>query len=213
MGKIIRRLVATMAKQVSKAPQYALSTTHILQCVTDVWRAEIRSSLLPDVSMGAHQHIFGKTRWAPPRSSSKGKEGGKGILSCPCFLHWVSIQHSQQHKRGFRMLNGCLPICRPGTVGAVFTILQQELQNHAHIHLGKTQVWNRGGVVPVGIEQLMRLARRVKPDAVVWRAYTDLRLSQGSGFWGSLLANLSAALVGEENPGTSNTLPMDSLVG
>ena len=75
---------------------------------------------------------------------------------------------------------GSAAVCRPDRVGAVFAILQQELQSHAHIrlHLGKTQVWNRGGVVPVGIEQLTRLARRVKPDAVVWRGDTELPLSQ-----------------------------------
>ena len=47
-----------------------------------------------------------------------------------------------------------------------------------HFLDAETQVWNRGGVVPVGIEQLTRLARRVKPDAVVWRGDTDLPLSQ-----------------------------------
>ena len=52
-------------------------------------------------------------------------------------------------------------VCRPDRCGAVFTILQQELQSHAEIqlHHGKTQVWNRGGVVPSGIEELTRMAQ------------------------------------------------------
>ena len=96
-----------------------------------------------------------------------GKEGSKGIFSCPCFFHYVSIQHSQQaaqarlqDERVFAYLDDIYAVCRPNRVGVVFAILQQELQSHAHIqlHLGKTQVWNRG-VVPVGIEQLTRLAR------------------------------------------------------
>ena len=32
-----------------------------------------------------------------------------------------------------------------------------------HLHHGKTQVWNRGGVVPGGVNEITRLARVVKP--------------------------------------------------
>ena len=47
----------------------------------------------------------------------------------------------------------------------------EELATHPHIHVhhGKTQVWNRGGVEPSGMEEIARAARVVKPDAVVWR--------------------------------------------
>ena len=38
-----------------------------------------------------------------------------------------------------------------------------------HVHHGKTQVWNRSGVEPSGMEEKARAARVVKPDAVVWR--------------------------------------------
>ena len=42
---------------------------------------------------------------------------------------------------------------------------------HARIHLhhGKTQVWNRGGTEPSGMEVLTQAAQAVKPGAVVWR--------------------------------------------
>ena len=58
----------------------------------------------------------------------------------------------------------------------VITIIDEELARHAHvnIHYGKTQVWNRGGVAPEGIDELTRLARLVKPAAVVWRGDTQL---------------------------------------
>ena len=139
-------------------------------------RMEGGDQILPFARCFYGINIFcGKTRWAPPRSSSKGKEGSKGILSCPCFLHWVN----KDDELVFANLDDICAVCRPDRVGVVFAILQQEFQSHAHIqHLGKTQVWNRGGVVPVGIEHLTRLARRVKPDAVVWRGDTDLPLSQ-----------------------------------
>ena len=60
-------------------------------------------------------------------------------------------------------------ICRPERVRTVITIIDEELARHAHvnIHYGKTQVWNRGGVAPEGIDELTRLARLVKPEAVV----------------------------------------------
>ena len=36
--------------------------------------------------------------------------------------------------------------------------MREELKRHAHIdvHQGKTQVWNRGGVAPRGIEELVQ---------------------------------------------------------
>ena len=50
-------------------------------------------------------------------------------------------------------------------------VVDEELLSHAHIqlHHGKTQVWNRAGLEPDGIGALTRVARAVKPDAVVWR--------------------------------------------
>ena len=57
---------------------------------------------------------------------------------------------------------------------------EEELMAHANIslHLGKTQVWNRSGVVPAGIEEISRAARLVKPDAIVWRGDEELPLAQ-----------------------------------
>ena len=67
-------------------------------------------------------------------------------------------------------------ICSPERVRAVLTIIGEELVRHAQvsIHHGKTQVWNRGGATPPGVEELTRLARLVKPEAVVWRGDTEL---------------------------------------
>ena len=60
------------------------------------------------------------------------------------------------------------------------TAVGEELATHAHIHVhhGKTQVWNRGGVEPSGMEEITRAARVVKPDAVVWRGDPLLPFSQ-----------------------------------
>ena len=40
------------------------------------------------------------------------------------------------------------------------------------------QVWNRGGATPPGVEELTRLARLVKPEAVVWRGDTHLLVAE-----------------------------------
>ena len=52
-------------------------------------------------------------------------------------------------------------ICSPERVRAVLTIIGEELARHAQVstHHGKTQVWNRGGGTPPGVEELTRLAR------------------------------------------------------
>ena len=71
----------------------------------------------------------------------------------------------------FAFLDDLTVVCHPDRVRDVMNIIYQELQAHAHIsiHHGKTQVWNRGGVEPEGVEKLTRRARLVKPDAVVWK--------------------------------------------
>ena len=67
-------------------------------------------------------------------------------------------------------------ICGPERVRTTFTIIDEELARHAHvnIHYGKTQVWNRGGVAPEGIDELTSMARLVKPAGVVWGGDTQL---------------------------------------
>ena len=46
--------------------------------------------------------------------------------------------------------------CRPERLDEVHTTVEEQLATHAHIHVhnGKTQVWNRGGVEPSGIEEM-----------------------------------------------------------
>ena len=46
------------------------------------------------------------------------------------------------------------------------------------MNLGKTQLWNRGGVFPLGCEPLIRTAQASDPDAIVWRGCADLPVHQ-----------------------------------
>ena len=85
--------------------------------------------------------------------------------------HSASVAAEERLRDGERLmafLDDVYIVCAPDRVGRVFSVVEQELQNRAHIHLhhGKTQVWNRGGVVPGGVNEITRLARVVKPGAL-----------------------------------------------
>ena len=82
----------------------------------------------------------------------------------------------EEGERLFAYLDDAYVVCSPARISEVHAILVQELERHAHIclHLGKTQIWNRGGIVPTGVAELTVAARRVKPDAVVWRGDAQL---------------------------------------
>ena len=42
------------------------------------------------------------------------------------------------------------------------------------MHDGKTQLWNRSGVVPTGAQALTEAAQRLDPEAIVWRGDVSL---------------------------------------
>ena len=92
------------------------------------------------------------------------REGSKATLSCRCCSPSDNIQHQRQ------LRVDCV------TRRKVEVVIREELRRHAHVdvHQGKTQVWNRGGLAPDGIEELTRVAKLVKPDAVVWKGDSSL---------------------------------------
>ena len=67
-------------------------------------------------------------------------------------------------------------LCDPGRVAEVYSILEEELWRHARtqIHQGKTKIWNKGGFVPAGWEDLEAGARMLDPNAIVWRGNGDI---------------------------------------
>ena len=76
------------------------------------------------------------------------------------------------------------------------TTVEDQLATHVHIHVhhGKTQVWNRGGIEPSGSEEMTRVARVLRgdhslgqrypicvaPPLHVWRHKGELLASGGS---------------------------------
>ena len=132
------------------------------------------STYLWEDEMGVTQHI--------PQEEG-GEQGDPLMLMLFALGQHGSLEAAQARLRvGERLmafLDDIYAVCSPDRVGAVFAIVEQEMQARAHVrmHLGKTQVWNRG-VVPDGIEELTAAARLVKPEAVVWRGDTELLLSE-----------------------------------
>ena len=71
----------------------------------------------------------------------------------------------------FAYLDDIYTATGPAIVDGAHVAVEEELLSHARIQLdhGMTQVRNRGGTEPSGLEVLTRAARAVKPGAVVWR--------------------------------------------
>ena len=183
---------------------------HILQCVTEeepeatvisidgvgayglisrnamlegLLKMENGDQILPFSEMFLWEPInifIGRRDGRHPEHSTRGGRGARRSPHANAFCIRSAALLATQARLLANELDDMYAVCRPDRCGAVFTILQQELQSHAEIqlHHGKTQVWNRGGVVPSGIEELTRMARRVKPEAVVWRGDPELPLSQ-----------------------------------
>ena len=86
----------------------------------------------------------------------------------------------REGEKVFAFLDDVYVTCAPERVLDVYKILEEEIFAHTHIrmHHGKTQVWNRGSVIPQGVETLTRVAQLTRPGAVVWKGDDGLPLSQ-----------------------------------
>ena len=170
-------------------------------------------------------NIFvGRRDGSHPTHPPRGGRGSKATPLMPMLFalgKHPALAAAQERLRGnellFAYLDDVYAVCRPDRVGAIFAILEQELQAHAEIrlHLGKTQVWNRGGVTPDGVDELRRRARRLKPEAVVWKGDPQLpeeqqgvRVARGA----HRSRRARACFLGEEEQGTRDSLSADPLV-
>ena len=119
------------------------------------------------------------------RHPTRGGEQGDPLmpLLCALGLH-ISLTAVRERllpsEKVFAFLDDVYVICAPHRVLDVHRILEEELQNHAQIslHHGKTQVWNRAGVPPRGMDILTRVAGKVNPEAIVWRGDASLPRGQ-----------------------------------
>ena len=74
------------------------------------------------------------------------------------------------NERLLAFLDDIYVVCHADRVASIFTMLQEELFQHSaiRVHLGKTKLWNQGGVVPSGTAALTAAARISDPDATMW---------------------------------------------
>ena len=116
-------------------------------------------------------HIFVRRRDGrhPAHPTGGGREQGDLLF---VLGQHVSLEAAQARLRvGERLmafLDDIFAVCASNRVWAVFAIVEQEMQARAHIrmHYDKTQVWNRGGVVPDGTDEFTDAPMLVKLEVV-----------------------------------------------
>ena len=74
-------------------------------------------------------------------------------------LHDTLAKVKANMQRGehlFAYLDDIYVVCRPDRAKAVFELIERTLSAHTGVHcnMGKTRVWNRGGVEPPGVREL-----------------------------------------------------------
>ena len=86
----------------------------------------------------------------------------------------------QAGERLFAFLDDLYVSYRPARVAAIHRSMRIELWRHSKIsvHHGKTNLWNKAGILPCGVEELQQLASWVDEDAVVWRGNPQLQTSR-----------------------------------
>ena len=98
----------------------------------------------------------------------------------------------QDDERLFAFLDDVYVVCSPDRVSAIFGFLQNVwfLHSSIRVHHGKTQVWNKEGVVPHGIDVMEAVARIHDPKATVWRGDVSLpTVEQGVRILGTPLGH------------------------
>ena len=125
-----------------------------------------RSTCSWDDEMGVTQHIH----------QGEGGEQGDPLMPMLFALgQHPALAVAQERLRGnelrFAYLDDVCAVCR--------TVLGQALRfwNRSCKRMRKSgcaKVWNRGGVTQDGVDELQRRARRLKPEAVVWKVDPQL---------------------------------------
>ena len=191
---VARTMAKQVAKQAEKATapfQYALSTkagceriAHIVQSLTDV---DSNATIVSIDGVGAYDLI---SKNSMLRGLLRMENGDQILPFVRCFYGrpstylWEDELGETQHipqGEGGEQGDPLMPMLfslgqypaleaaqrRLRDVAEVEAVIREELRRHAlvDVHQGMTQVWNRGGIAPDGIEELTRVAKLVIPDA------------------------------------------------
>ena len=73
-------------------------------------------------------------------------------------------------ERLFAFFDDIYVVFRPDRVSEIYQFLEEDLWRHSRIqiHAGKTHIWNSGGHVLDGVDDILRVAQVANPDAWVW---------------------------------------------
>ena len=76
----------------------------------------------------------------------------------------------------FAFLDDIFIVAAPECMAFLHAQVESALWDHARIRInqGKTQLWNRAGVFPVGCEHIVDAGRRAVPPVIVWRGDQSL---------------------------------------
>ena len=71
----------------------------------------------------------------------------------------------------FAFLDDICLVANPRRIAAICAELESALWDHAgiSINLGKTQLFNRGGFLPLGCQHILQAGREMTPPVIVWR--------------------------------------------
>ena len=115
------------------------------------------------------------------RRTKSSREKGRGVEQRDALmpLLYALSQHQgllavqsqlRSSERLFAFLDDIYVVSGPERTCEVYNILQKQLWDYSRIQIntGKTQIWNRAGVVPRGHDDLLRLAQLDDPEAQIW---------------------------------------------
>ena len=74
----------------------------------------------------------------------------------------------------FAFLDDIWVVANPRRIAAIYAELESALWDHAgiRINLGKTQLFNRGGFLPLGCQHILQAGREMTPPVIVaWRPH------------------------------------------
>ena len=113
---------------------------------------------------------------ARPMKFCKAREERRPPHACLVRAH-VAAQSAMHPSAKLMAFQDDVYVVRsPPQVAACYTHLERELWAHAgiRINLGKTQIFNRAGVLPPDCQHIIRAGRQLNPPVVVWRGDSAL---------------------------------------